>query len=122
MMPNSELEAFERVGNEWEVCMSHNQQPIFEGKTWQEREFHLTVFCKVEGRVPGMRAASESTGETDNCAKRMNVLRQRLCVPPSLGSYSATSELMNGLSYTTIIKIAEPLASRCVPPGRDLDH
>lgn len=31
-------------------------------------------------------------------------------------------ELMNGLSKTTIIELAEPLASRRVPPQRDLDR
>ena len=48
-----------------------------------------------------MRAASESTGLTDDCAKRMIDLQQRLPL-----------EFMNGLNYTTIIELAEPLARR----------
>ena len=48
-----------------------------------------------------MRAASESTGPTDNCAKRMNDLQQRLPL-----------EFMDDLSYKTVIEFAEPLARR----------
>ena len=52
---------------------------------------------------------TESTGPTDDCAKRMNDLQKALPLPPSL-RYGATSKFMNGLSYTTIIEFAEPLA------------
>ena len=60
----------------------------------------------VEGHKPRMRAACESIGPTDNRAKRMKNLQQRLPL-----------EFMDGLSYTTIIELAEPLARR-----RGSDH
>ena len=48
-----------------------------------------------------MRAASESTGLTDSCAKRMGHLQQPICL-----------EFMDVLDYTTVIEFAEPLARR----------
>jgi hypothetical protein len=38
--------------------------------------------------------------------------QRRLPLPPSLSSYGGTSEFMDGLSYTTVIGFAEPLARR----------
>ena len=38
--------------------------------------------------------------------------QRRLPLPPSLGSYGGTSEFMDGLSYTTVIEPADPLARR----------
>jgi len=38
--------------------------------------------------------------------------QRRLPLPPSLSSYGGTSEFMDGLSYTTIIELAEPPARR----------
>jgi hypothetical protein len=61
----------------------------------------LTTPCAVEGRRPRLRAAAESTGPTDYCAKRMNDLQKALPL-----------EIMDGLSYTTVIELAEPLARR----------
>ena len=46
---------------------------------------------------------------TPRCSQR------RLPLPPSLGSYGGTGEFVDGLSYTTVMEIAEPLARRRGP-------